>query len=221
MSFHSNTQAASLPRVLIAEDHALMRDGIRALLHGHCELVGEAADGDAVIKLAIATRPDIILLDIGMPGIDGLEAAYILAKKVPASKILILSQHTEEEYVFESLGQARVAGFFVKDDSSDELLSAIKAVHGGRKYVSSSIAPLLVRQFVGDQKQKKNALTRRERQILKRIGDGESSKTIAAKLGIAPKTVQIHRGNIMAKLKVGSTVALVRYAIKHKLLRVD
>src|SRR6266849_6990633 len=175
MSSHSNTQTTSLPRVLIAEDHALMRDGIRALLHGHCEIVGEAADGEAAIKLAVARRPDIILLDIGMPGIDGLEAAYILAKKVPTSKILILSQHTEEEYVFESLRQAQVAGFFVKDDSSGELLNAIKAVHAGRKYVSSSIAPLLVRQFVGGPDVKKNELTRRERQILKRIGDGESS----------------------------------------------
>ena len=221
MSAHSNEPTTGLPRVLIAEDHALMRDGIRALLHGHCEIVGEAADGEAAIKLAVARRPDIILLDIGMPGIDGLEAAYILAKKLPASKILILSQHTEEEYVFESLRQARVAGFFVKDDSSGELLNAIKAVHAGRKYVSSSIAPLLVRQFVGGPDVKKNELTRRERQILKRIGDGESSKSIAAKLGIAPKTVQIHRGNIMAKLEVRSTAALVRYAIKHKLLRVD
>jgi DNA-binding NarL/FixJ family response regulator len=209
-------------KVLIADDHQLVREGLAALLGAKCEVVAEAANADQAIRLALETRPHVILLDIAMPGQDGIEVAYKLAKLKVRCKVLIVSQYIDDHYVSELLSRAGVAGFVAKTDSIAELVSAIEAVHAGKRYISSSVAPVVVRQLNSANASARNGsgLTRREREVLKRILEGEASKAIAIRLHISPKTVQIHRGNLMAKLHVNSTAALVRCAIQQKLVRV-
>ncbi len=211
------------PRVLLADDHRMFREALRLVLAPECEVVGETDSGEQTVALALKTRPDVILLDLAMPGIGGLEAAHQLAKKAPASKVLVLSQYEDEEYVLESLGEARVAGYLLKTDAADELLQAVRAVDAGKRYLSASVTPLVLERLKGPGKPTAGAasLTRRERQVLKLIGEGASAKAVAARLGISPKTAQVHRGNLMAKLGVHSTAGVVRYAIKHKLIRTD
>jgi two-component system response regulator NreC len=212
--------------VLIADDHRLFREALRAVLERECNVVGEAASGEEAVALAARTRPDIVLLDVGMPGVGGLNAAHRLAKEAPSSKVVILSQHDDEEYVIEAMVEAGAAGYLVKTDAAAELLSALRAVAAGRSYLSAAVAPAVLARL----KNTRNAsaagemrvkLTRREREVLSLIGEGATSKDIAAHLGISPKTAQVHRDNLKQKLKAKSTAAIVRYAIKHKLIRID
>lgn len=208
-------------RVLIADDHRLFREALRVVLERECEVVGEAASGEEAVALAARMRPSIVLLDVGMPGLGGLNAAHRLAKQAPAAKVVILSQHDDEEYVIEAMVEAGAAGYLVKTDAAAELLSALRAVAAGRRYLSSAVAPAVLARL----KNPVNAaaggrvkLTRREREVLSLIGEGATSKEIAARLGISPKTAQVHRDNLKQKLKAKSTAAMVRYAIKHKLI---
>jgi two-component system response regulator NreC len=213
--------------VLIADDHRLFREALRAVLERECDVVGEAASGEEAVTLAARTRPNIVLLDLGMPGVGGLNAAHRLAREAPSSKVVILSQHDDEEYVIEAMIDAGAAGYLVKTDAAAELLSALRAVAAGRSYLNAAVAPAVLARL-------KNArgaaagkrvgavkLTRREREVLSLIGEGATSKDIAARLGISPKTAQVHRDNLKQKLRAKSTAAMVRYAIKHKLLRAD
>ncbi|HTJ09732.1 MAG TPA: response regulator transcription factor [Candidatus Binataceae bacterium] len=213
-------------RVVLADDHRLFREALRTVLERECEVVGEAASGEEAVALAARTRPDIVLLDVGMPGVGGLNAAHRLARESPNSKVVILSQHDDEEYVIEAMVDAGAAGYLVKTDAASELLSALRAVATGRRYLSATVAPAVLARL-------KNAsggtraggatvkLTRREREVLSLIGEGATSKDIAARLGISPKTAQVHRDNLKQKLKAKSTAAIVRYAIKHKLIRAE
>jgi DNA-binding NarL/FixJ family response regulator len=213
--------------VLIADDHRLFREALRVVLERECEVVGEAASGEEAVTLAARTRPDIVLLDVGMPGVGGLNAAHRLAKEAPASKVVILSQHDDEEYVIEAMVEAGAAGYLVKTDAAAELLSALRAVAAGRSYLSSAVAPAVLarlknpRSAAAGRSLSVVKLTRREREVLSLIGEGATSKEIAARLGISPKTAQVHRDNLKQKLKAKSTAAIVRYAIKHKLIRAE
>ena len=211
--------------VLIADDHRLFREALRVVLERECDVVGEAASGEEAVALAIRTRPQIVLLDVGMPGVGGLNAAHRLAKEAPSSKVVILSQHEDEEYVIEAMVDAGAAGYLVKTDAAAELLSALRAVATGRRYLSAAVAPAVLARLkntrgtaAADGAVK---LTRREREVLTLIGEGATSKDIAARLGISPKTAQVHRDNLKQKLKAKSTAAMVRYAIKHKLIRAE
>jgi DNA-binding NarL/FixJ family response regulator len=212
-------------RVLIADDHRLFREALRAVLERECEVVGEAASGEDAVTLAERTRPDIVLLDIGMPGVGGLNAAHRLATRAPSSKVVILSQHDDEEYVLEAMVEAGAAGYLVKTDAAAELLSALRAVATGRKYLSAAVAPAVLARLKSVRGAAAGGgavrLTRREREVLSLIGEGATSKDIAARLGISPKTAQVHRDNLKQKLKAKSTAAMVRYAIKHKLIRAE
>ena len=208
-------------RVLIADDHRMLREALRLVLEAECEIVGEAASGEDAVAIAVRSRPDVIILDLGMPGIGGLDAAHQLAKRAPASKVLILTQYEDEEYVLESLSEARVAGYLTKADAASELLHAVRAVHAGKRYLSASVTPTVLNRLAPLRKPAVGSPTRRERQIIKLVGEGATNKAIASRLGISPKTVQIHRANLMAKLGVHSTAGVVRYAIKHKLVRTD
>jgi DNA-binding NarL/FixJ family response regulator len=213
--------------VLIADDHRLFREALRVVLERECEVVGEAASGEEAVTLAARIRPNIVLLDVGMPGVGGLNAAHRLAKEAPASKVVILSQHDDEEYVIEAMVEAGAAGYLVKTDAAAELLSALRAVAAGRSYLSSAVAPAVLarlknpRGAAADRSLSAVKLTRREREVLSLIGEGATSKEIAARLGISPKTAQVHRDNLKQKLKAKSTAAIVRYAIKHKLIRAE
>jgi len=210
-------------RVLIVDDHRIMRDALRMLLASECEVVAEAADGEQAVAIAARLKPQVVVMDLGMRGIGGLSAAHRISKESRACKVLVLSEHDEEEYVLEALGEAGCAGYVVKTDAAAELLSAVRAVHAGRRYISPTIAPIvLARLRNGAPVNASHATpTRREREVLKLIGEGATTKEIAQRLGISVKTAQAHRDNLKQKLDLRSTAAIVRYAIKHKLIRVD
>lgn len=209
-------------RVLIADDHTMVREALRAVLAPQCEVVAEAATAEEAVAAALRTRPDVVLLDLAMPGTGGLAAAHHLRRRAPACKVIVLSQYDDEEYVMEALIEAGAAGYLLKSDAAAELLEALKAVRAGKRYLSPAIAPIVLRRL----KERSAAapaaaLTRREREVLRLIAGGAASKEIAARLGISPKTAQAHRENLKLKLKAGSTAAMVRWAIKHKLVRID
>ncbi len=207
-------------RVLLADDHRMFRDALRLVLAPECEIVGEAACGEDAVALALKSRPDVVVLDLSMPGIGGIEAAHQLAKQAPASKILILSQYEDDEYVIEALGLGHVAGYLTKADAASELMQAVRTVHAGKRYLGATVTPVVINRLKSSGKRAAAiSLTPRERQVLKLVSEGSTSKVIASRLKISPKTAQIHRANLMAKLGVHSTAAMVRYAIKHKLVR--
>ncbi len=209
-------------RVLLADDHRIVREALRAVLAPEFDVVGEADSGESAVALARQLKPQVVVLDLGMPGMGGLAAAHRIARDLPACKVLVLSQYDDEEYVIEALSEARAAGYLVKTDAAAELVSAVRAVHAGRRYLSPSIAPIvLARLNHPGEPPAGQRLTRREREVLKLIGEGATTKEVAQRLGISPKTAQVHRENLKQKLDLRSTAALVRYAIKHKLIRVD
>jgi DNA-binding NarL/FixJ family response regulator len=211
-------------RVLIADDHRMFRDLLRSALAAECDIVAEAADGESTLEIALRTKPQVILLDVLMPGIGGLGAAHELARKLPGIKILVLSQYHDEEYVIEALGEAGVAGYILKTDGAAEIMPAIRAVQAGLRYLSPSIAPIVLHQMnrpAAERAAGKDILTRREREVLRLIAEGSTTKDIAARLNISPKTAQVHRDNLKEKLNLHSTAAIVRYAILHKMIRVD
>jgi two-component system, NarL family, response regulator NreC len=211
-------------RVLLADDHRILREALRMLLATECEVVAEAADGEQAVAIAAQLKPHVVVMDIGMPGIGGLAAAHRIAKEAPATKVLMLSQFDDEEYVLEALADAGAAGYVVKTDASAELLSAVRAVHSGRRYLSPTIAPIVLARLRNGAPAKTSRAatpTRREREVLKLIAEGATTKEVANRLGISVKTAQAHRDNLKQKLELHSTAAMVRYAIKHKLIRID
>ncbi len=211
-------------RVLLADDHRIFREAIRMVLATECEVIAEASDGEQAVAIAAQLKPDVVVMDVGMPGIGGLAAARRIAKEVPACKVLVLSQYDDEEYVLEAFGETGCAGYVVKTDAAAELLSAVRAVHSGRRYLSPTIAPIvLARLRSGAPADASHAAnpTRREREVLKLIGEGATTKEVAQRLGISVKTAQAHRDNLKQKLELRSTAAMERYAIKHKLIRID
>ncbi len=209
-------------RVVAIDDHRMLRDALRVLLdkEGGIEVVGEAGDALEGIALASRVRPDVVLLDINLTGLSGIEAVYGLRKELPAARVLILSQYDDEEYVLEALGEAGAAGYLIKSDAASELISAIRAVAAGKRYISPAVAPVVLDKLRRNAR-RKNVLTRREREVVRLIATGVGIKEIGERLGISPKTVQVHRTNLAAKLHLTSTAAIVRYAIKNKLMRID
>jgi len=212
-------------RVLLADDHRILREALRMVLAGECDIVGEAATGEQAVELAARFKPHVVVIDLSMPGLGGLTAARQIRSKVPACKVLVLSQHDDEEYVLEAFGEAHVAGYLLKTDAASELLDAMRAVHAGRRYISPSIAPIVLNRLNHPAKQPDQSdvdhLTRREREVLKLIVQGATTKEVAAHLGISPKTAQAHREDLKQKLDLRTTAAMVLYAIKHKVIRLD
>jgi DNA-binding NarL/FixJ family response regulator len=209
-------------RVLLVDDHRIMTNALKMLLTSECDVIGEASSGEDAVVLAAKLKPQIIVMDISMPGIGGLAAANRIRRETPASKVIVLSKDDDEEYVLEAFGETGAAGYVVKTDAAAELLAAVRAVSSGRQYLSPSIAPIVLAQLRNPDRANGSAhLTRREREVLKLIGEGATAKDVARQLGISPKTAQAHRENVKQKLDLRSTAALVRYAIKRKLIRVD
>lgn len=207
-------------RVMLVDDHGIMRGSLRALLekNGH-EVVAEAGTGEEALALAARFRPPVVLMDLEMPGTGGLAAIHRLRKLSPGSKVLILSAHDDEEYVLEAMTVA--GGYLLKADAPEELLSALRAVNAGKRYLSPSITPIVLDRLNQQRPARTNdsALTRREREVMRLIGEGNSAKEIAHKLGISPKTAQVHRDNLKHKLGLHTTADMVRWAIKHKIVR--
>ncbi|HEX4824158.1 MAG TPA: response regulator transcription factor [Candidatus Polarisedimenticolaceae bacterium] len=205
-------------KVLLADDHAVVRKGIHAVLTSlpGVEVVAETADGREALALIERLRPDLAVLDITMPGLNGLEVATRSAQASPRTKILILSMHAGEAYVAQAL-RAGVAGYLLKDAADDELPLAIKAVGRGDVYLSPKISRQVVERYVQSgsaQPDPLAGLTTRQREILQLVAEGKSSKEIAALLDLSVKTVESHRSQIMDRVGVHDLTGLVRFAIR-------
>lgn len=204
-------------RVVLADDHAILRDGVRALLvaAADIEVVGEAADGTEAVARCLALRPDVALLDVNMPGLGGLEVALVLRRDCPDTKVLILSQHEDREYVARAL-QAGAMGYVLKKAAGTELVSAIRAVHRGGLVLDPAVAKAAM---APDRTEDASAsdydrLTDREKQVLRLVAEGRANKEVAEELGITVKTAMSHREHLMQKLGLHSRTELVKFALK-------
>ncbi|HZP46064.1 MAG TPA: response regulator transcription factor [Candidatus Binataceae bacterium] len=211
-------------RVMIVEDHEIVRRSLRALLEQRgCVVVAEAGEAREALEVAPKARPQVILMDLELPGLDGISATRRLRKLLPAAKLLILSAHDEPERVIEALIDAGAHGYLLKSDAPDELFAAIRAVAEGKRYLGPSVTPIFLEHVGGASRDDQGGprLTPREREVLRLVSQGATSKEIAQELGISPKTAQIHRENLKQKLDLRTTADLVRYAIRHKIARAD
>lgn len=214
-------------RVLLADDHQLVRAGMRALIDGlpGFEIVGEAADGREVVRLARDDGIDIVVMDLSMPGLNGLDATAHIVKEHPEIRVVILSMHTSENYVLDAL-RAGARGYVIKDSAPEELERALRAVAAGQRYLSPAISHYLLDDYLrlarGGEAQKGAAqLTARQREILQLIAEGRSTREIAGRLSISIKTVETHRAQIMQRLSVHDVASLTRYAIRLGLIAPD
>ena len=212
-------------RVLIADDHAIVRAGVRLILESEpdIEVAGEAHDGLETLELAERLSPDVILMDISMPRMSGLDATREVTKAMPAIRVLGLTMHEDDRYFFEML-EAGASGYVVKGASPEELLSAIRAVARGQAYIHPSLAGKLLDDYLhrvntGEERDSFGGLTRREQEVLTLIGEGDTSREIAEKLVISVNTVERHWANIMEKLDLHSKTELVKYAIRKGLVK--
>jgi len=213
-------------KVLVADDHTILRQGIKALLDNQegIEVIGEAKDGREALAIIEETLPDVILMDIAMPGLNGLEATRRIKKKFPRMKVLVLTMYTNEEYIFQILN-AGANGYLVKETAFQDLISAIKAVYKNEAFMSPSISKKVINSYIkkaqDDEEKTCEILTTREREILQLIAEGHSSKKIAELLFISPKTVETHRTHIMDKLNIHNRTGLIKYAIRKGMVDVD
>jgi DNA-binding NarL/FixJ family response regulator len=208
-------------RTLLVEDHALVRAGLRALLDGAegLEVIGEAPDGRHAVSMCESLQPELVLMDVAMPDLNGIEAARQIRTACPAAKILMVSMHESRQYIFESL-KAGANGYVLKEAAFTELLAAIKEVLEGRTYLSPKLSETVMDDYVrraqgGDADSELQKLSAREREVLQLIAEGNSSAEISKVLGISARTVDTHRHNIMEKLHIHSIAGLTRFAIRH------
>jgi len=212
-------------RILLADDHVLVRAGIRALAQNidGVEIVGEAVDGRHALALIKTHEPDLVLMDISMAGLNGLEATARIAKEFPEVRVLILSAHANEEYVWQAL-RAGAAGYLLKDAGTAELELAIRAVARGESYLSPAVSKHVVADYVrrvGGEPRTLELLTPRQREILQLIAEGQTTKEIARTLHISVKTVETHRMQLMERLDIHDVAGLVKYAIRTGLIKSD
>ena len=215
---------SSRTRVMIADDHALVRSGLRALLERGTEfqVVAEAADGYEAIDLAVLHKPDVILLDVGMPRLNGTDAAQTIAQKVPAARIVIVSMHSDEAYVLKAL-KAGAKGYLLKASPEADVLAAVRAVAAGNAYFSPSITKLLVEDYVTELRRRGvddsyDLLSIREKEILQVLASGKNNREIADLLHISLYTVETHRNNIFQKLHLHNLAELILYAVRKGLI---
>jgi DNA-binding NarL/FixJ family response regulator len=200
--------------VVLGDDHPLVRQGVRRLLEGReFDVLGEGSDGLEVIELAQRLRPDIAVLDLSMPNLNGIGAVRELARVAPATKVIILTMHTEEHYILEAL-RAGVKGCVSKTQAPEHLLQAIREVCRGGVYLSPSVSGVVVQGYLANTDAPYDPLTDRERQVLQLIAEGKTTKEVAVILGVSVKTAESHRSSLMSKLDIHSTAEVVRYAIR-------
>ncbi|MDD4857406.1 MAG: response regulator transcription factor [Candidatus Krumholzibacteria bacterium] len=210
-------------RVVLVEDHTIVREGLRPLLERRgVEVVGEAGDGLQAVKIVRELAPELVIMDVALPRLGGIEATHRIVKSMPDAKVIMLTIHDEPQFVYKAL-EAGAKGYLVKETPFEELMTAIKAVMMGETYLSSNFPPGLIESYVRSAKRGKKTdefsqLTRREREILGYIAEGYTSPQIAKMLYMSKKTVENHRANIMEKLAIHDTAGLVRYAIKIRLV---
>jgi len=210
-------------RVLIADDHTIVRSGLNLLLSSEpdIEVVGEATDGAVTVEMAEKLRPDVVLMDIGMPVLNGIEATRQIKQRLPEANILVLTMHRSDEYFFQML-EAGASGYVLKAAETSELINAVRAVARGDVFLYPSMARRLVQQYLdqpGMDSPEQPRLTGREKEILRLIAGGYGNKEIAEKLVVSPSTVHSHRTNLMRKLNLSMRHELVEYARQHGLIQ--
>jgi DNA-binding NarL/FixJ family response regulator len=205
-------------RIVLADDHTIMRDGLKAILSSNgFTVVGEAADGRKAVRLARDLRPDIVVMDIGMPLLNGVDAALAVVRASPSTRVIALTVHTEDRYVMEAL-RAGIRGYVLKNQAMSDLVTAINQVAGGSIYLSPGVSQAVLDAFLSREELAPQTLTPREREVLQLVAEGKRSKEIADILGISTKTAEAHRAHIMEKLEIHDTAGLVRYAIRNGFL---
>jgi two-component system, NarL family, response regulator NreC len=211
-------------RLLLADDHALMRLGLRKILEERPEwqVVAEAGDGRTAVRETLAQTPDVVILDIGMPLLNGIEATRQIIRRLPNIGILILSMHADEAYVTQAL-KAGARGYLLKDSAGTELIRAVSAVASGKSFFSPAVAKVMLDDYVHRLGSKGvddryDLLSEREREILQLVAEGHSSKAVAELLSISPATVETHRAHILQKLDVHSTAELVLFAVRRRII---
>ena len=214
-------------RVLIADDHAILRDGLRALVsqHDDIEVVGEAADGLEAIQQIVELKPDVVLMDIAMPRLGGIEAALEIQQRRLPTKVLVLTQYDNKEYVLQML-KAGVSGYILKKAAGTELVSAIRAVHAGESVLHPSVTKTVIDRYLhegsrSDPERQVDQLSPRETEVLKLLAEGRTNAELADLLCLSIKTVMSHRANVMEKLDIHSRTDLVRFAIRAGLVTVE
>ena len=205
-------------RILLADDHEIFRQGVKALLERDgFTVTGEAADGHAAIQLAAEQTPDVAVLDLAMPVLNGLDAAREIGRASPRTRVILLTVHTEDPYVSRAL-KAGIRGYVLKSQAAEDLVRAIREVARGAVYLSPGVSEGVVEAYLTKRDLPLDPLTPREHQVLQLIVEGKTTKEVAALLGISVKTAESHRMRIMAKLHVHETAGLVRYALREKLV---
>jgi RNA polymerase sigma factor (sigma-70 family) len=209
-------------RILLVDDHIIVRQGLRMLLEQQpgLKVLAEAADGDTAVKLARQHRPDLVVMDITLPKMNGIEATKRILAAVPTTKVIALSMHSDRRFVLEML-KSGAKGYLLKDSAFDEMAEAIKAVSNGKTYLSAQITDLVVQDAVSRRKDVSGTvfsiLTPREREVLQLLAEGRTTKETAAQLGVSVKTIETHRKQLMDKLNVHSVAELTKYAVREGL----
>jgi two-component system, NarL family, response regulator NreC len=207
-------------RILLADDHIVMRTGLRALLERqpNLEVVGESENGRETVTLAGSLRPDVVVMDVGMPILNGIDATQTIVAECPTIAVIILSMHADESYVMRAL-KAGARGYLLKDSGAADLIGAIQAVSQGKSFFSPKVSRILAEDYVRVLKQKGavdsyDLLTSREREILQLLAEGKTNKEVATALNISPYTVETHRSHILQKLNLHNSAELVLYAVR-------
>lgn len=207
-------------RLMLGDDHTLMRQGLRKILEERpdWEVVAEVGDGREAVRRAVALKPDVAILDVGMPQLNGIDATQQIVRKVPETRVLILSMHSDEVYVTRAL-QAGATGYMLKDSAGKDLLKGVAAVAAGQSYFSPAVARLMlddyVRRVAGNSvADRYETLSEREREIFQLIAEGRTNRGVAELLTISPATVETHRAHILQKLDIHNTAELVLYAVR-------
>ncbi|MBS0325824.1 MAG: response regulator transcription factor [Proteobacteria bacterium] len=207
-------------RVVLADDHSVVRDGLRFLLEaeGDIEVVGAAATGREAVRVAREVKPDVVVMDLAMPLLNGTEATLQIRDALPATRVLILSMHSTTEHIYRAF-QAGAQGYVLKESAGPEVVAAVRAVHAGRRYLSQKIAETVLDDYVRDRKSSGplDSLSTRERQILQLVAEGKTTAETAQVLFLSPKTVETYRSRVMHKLGVRDFAGLVRFAVQHGL----
>ncbi len=206
-------------RIVLADDHVLVRQGLKSLLEREgFQVVGEASDGQEALRQVESLQPDIAVMDISMPTLNGLNAAREMSRSSPKTKTILLTQHDESQYISEAL-DAGVKGYVLKNQVASDLLLAIRQVSRGQVYLSPGVSRAVMEAYHSKTEKSKNPLTLRERQVLQLIAEGKSTKDVATLLGISVKTAESHRTRLMQKLDIHETASLVRYAVRHGIVQ--
>jgi DNA-binding NarL/FixJ family response regulator len=204
---------------VLADDHVLVRQSLKSLLEQEgMQVVGEASDGQELLLVTPKLHPDVAVIDISMPLMNGLEATRELRRSSPKTRTILLTRHDEDQYITEAL-RAGVKGYVLKNQAANDLVNAIRQVGRGEFYLSPSISQTVVQAYLSKTEMRTDPLTARERQVLQLVGEGKSTKDVAHLLGISAKTAESHRARLMQKLDIHETASLVRYAIRRGLIQ--